>query len=119
MRPSPAGRRGSLTVTVQANRHVVYSTQLVRLLEAIAATGSINAAASRLNLHYRRAWGLVHALETHLATPLLETHTGGSHGGGSGLTPAARRYLKHAQRLHHQLERLLVAHGLSAPPASK
>src|SRR6218665_2281505 len=58
----------------------------VALLEAIAETGSISAAARQLGMSYRRAWVLVDETNRALATPAVNTAAGGAHGGGTALT---------------------------------
>ena len=112
-----------LSITLQTGPQVIFSTRQVRLLEAILATGSINAAASQVGLGYRQAWCLVHALEAQAGTQLLETHMGGVGGGGSRLTPAAHAYLQRAEHFHQQLEQLVHAHhtllGSTVLPAAK
>jgi molybdate transport system regulatory protein len=59
------------------------------LLEALAATGSINKAARTAGLSYKGAWLLLETACNLANEPLLETRTGGSGGGGTRLTPAA------------------------------
>jgi molybdate transport system regulatory protein len=56
------------------------------LLEAIAGSGSISAAARKLGMSYRRAWLLVDTMNQCFDKPLVETATGGSHGGGARVT---------------------------------
>jgi molybdate transport system regulatory protein len=56
------------------------------LLEAIVDTGSISAAARRLEMSYRRAWLLVDTMNQCFESPLVETATGGNHGGGARVT---------------------------------
>ena len=63
------------------------------LLEALDATGSINRAARTAGLSYKGAWLLLEAACNLASEPLLETSTGGSGGGGTRLTPAARGLL--------------------------
>jgi molybdate transport system regulatory protein len=46
------------------------------MLEAIAATGSISAAARALGMSYRRAWLLVDTMNRCFAEPLVETTAG-------------------------------------------
>jgi len=58
----------------------------VELLRAIRETGSLAAAAGRMSLSYRRAWGKVRDLETNLGYRLVESAAGGRRGGGSHLT---------------------------------
>ncbi len=56
------------------------------LMEAIARTGSISAAARVMKMSYRRAWNLVEVMNQSFQKPLVETLTGGSGGGGAKLT---------------------------------
>ena len=59
----------------------------IALVEAIAETGSITAAAKRLDMSYRRAWLLLDELNRSLAKPAVDSAKGGQHGGGSRVTP--------------------------------
>jgi len=59
----------------------------VRLLEAIAETGSISKAGLVLGMSYRRAWLLVDDMNTCFRDAVIATRPGGSHGGGASLTP--------------------------------
>ncbi|MGE0484908.1 MAG: winged helix-turn-helix domain-containing protein [Gammaproteobacteria bacterium] len=56
------------------------------LLEAIAGTGSISAAAKSLGMSYRRAWVLVDTMNRCFRDPVVSAATGGSGGGGASLT---------------------------------
>jgi molybdate transport system regulatory protein len=68
------------------------------LLRAIEQTGSISAAARALGMSYRRAWLLVDTMNQCFRSPLVETLTGGQHGGGARVTELGqdvlRRYLE-------------------------
>jgi molybdate transport system regulatory protein len=77
----------------------------VRLLEAIAAHGSISAAARALHMSYRRAWELVEAINRCAPAPLVEKRPGGRGGGGAVLTATGSR----AIRDYRALERRHVA----------
>ena len=70
----------------------------VDLLEAIAATGSITAAAKQLGMSYRRAWLLVDTMNRCFKRPVVDAEAGGQRGGGTALTPlgteVVRRYRK-------------------------
>jgi molybdate transport system regulatory protein len=68
------------------------------LLEAIAAEGSLNAAAERLGRSYSHAQRRVVELEEAFG-PLVERNRGGSGGGGSELTDTARQLLAKLDRL--------------------
>lgn len=59
----------------------------IALLEAIRATGSISAAARRLEMSYRRAWLLVEQINSALREPAVSAAIGGRRGGGAALTP--------------------------------
>lgn len=69
------------------------------LLRAIAETGSISAAARRMEMSYRRAWLLVDTMNQAFQTPLVETATGGSHGGGARVTEFGKDILERYQRM--------------------
>lgn len=59
----------------------------VELLESIAETGSISAAARQMGMSYRRAWVLIAETNRALSSPAVSTATGGPNGGGAVLTP--------------------------------
>lgn len=63
------------------------------LLQGIAETGSISAAGRRMGMSYKRAWGLVEALNRMFPSPLIETSRGGAGHGGAALTPLGQEAL--------------------------
>jgi molybdate transport system regulatory protein len=58
----------------------------VRLLEEIAAHGSISAAGRALGMSYRRAWLLVEAMNAGFGRAVVEAQVGGRSGGGARLS---------------------------------
>ncbi|MFQ3787980.1 winged helix-turn-helix domain-containing protein [Halomonas sp. A29] len=72
-----------------------------QLLEAIAATGSISAAARAMGMSYRRAWLLVDTMNQCFKAPLVATATGGKRGGGAQITPLGVEVLERYQRMQH------------------
>lgn len=56
------------------------------LLQAIAETGSISAAARRMDMSYRRAWLLIDTMNRCFREPVIDTATGGKGGGGAQIT---------------------------------
>jgi molybdate transport system regulatory protein len=56
------------------------------LLESVARTGSISAAAREMNMSYRRAWLLVDTMNRSFRSALVEKAKGGSGGGGARVT---------------------------------
>ena len=73
----------------------------VRLLEKIAETGSISAAARAMEMSYRRAWLLIEELNTIFKVPVVETAAGGSGGGGAKITAHGTRLIA----LYHDLQK--------------
>ena len=71
----------------------------VDLLEAIAATGSITAAAKQLGMSYRRAWLLVDTMNRCFTKPVVEAEAGGKRGGGARLTAAGLLAVRHYRRI--------------------
>jgi molybdate transport system regulatory protein len=61
------------------------------LIERIAQTGSISAAARAMGMSYRRAWQLVEALNAAYKEPVVVTAIGGQRGGGASVTLYGKR----------------------------
>jgi molybdate transport system regulatory protein len=76
---------------IESDGMVVLSPWRVRLLETIAATGSITAAAEQLHVPYRRAWEKLQEIERGLGVKVVDTAVGGAGGGGAHLTEAGRQ----------------------------
>ena len=70
------------------------------LLEAIAGTGSISAAARGMGMSYRRAWLLVEAMNRSFRAPLVAAEAGGRGGGGARVT----EYGVHVLRRYREME---------------
>ncbi len=66
----------------------------VDLLDAIARTGSISAAARDMGMSYRRAWTLVETMNASFRKPLVMSAVGGRGGGGAQVTATGREVLK-------------------------
>jgi len=75
---------------IERKGEVVLSAWRIRLLEAVAETGSISAAAIAMDIPYRLAWERIHEMEKRLRVTLVDTAIGGSGGGGAELTPLAQ-----------------------------
>ncbi|MGZ8834043.1 MAG: winged helix-turn-helix domain-containing protein [Thermoanaerobaculia bacterium] len=72
------------------------------LLDAIARTGSIRAAASDLEMSYMRAWTLVRVMNSAFRSPLVEKVRGGSKQGGAHLTDRGRDVLDLYRRMEDE-----------------
>lgn len=81
------------------------------LLDAIAATGSISAAGRAMGMSYRRTWLLVDTMNRCWTGPLVETATGGAHGGGARLTPLGVQILKDYRALQQAIEQVARDHA--------
>lgn len=83
----------------------------IELLEAIAATGSISAAAKAMGLSYKAAWEAVEAMNNLSEAPLLTRAAGGRHGGGSVLTPFGLQVVALFKRLEEEYRGFFAALG--------
>jgi molybdate transport system regulatory protein len=100
------GLEPHLNLWIERDGCVALSTWRVALLEAVAATGSISAAATRMEIPYRVAWSKIREMERGLGTALIQTRVGGSDGGGAALTAAADDYIRRYHQLADGLEDL-------------
>ena len=71
----------------------------IDLLEAIAETRSITAAAKSIGMSYRRAWILVDQINACLRRPAVASAQGGEHGGGSRLTATGEALVQRYRRI--------------------
>ncbi|KFC62119.1 DNA-binding domain of ModE [Devosia sp. LC5] len=69
------------------------------LLELIGSTGSISAAGKAMGMSYKRAWGLVQALNEGFGIVLVESSRGGAAQGGAQLTEAGKVVLGHYRQM--------------------
>ncbi|MFO1315524.1 MAG: LysR family transcriptional regulator [Burkholderiales bacterium] len=97
MATRPAGgARAQFRLRITKGSDIAVGPGKIDLLEAIAATGSITAAAKRLGMSYRRAWLLVDTMNRCFRSPVVAAEAGGQRGGGTALTPlgadVVRRY---------------------------
>ena len=63
------------------------------LLEEIQEQQSLRAAAANMGMAYSKAWRIIRTAEEAFGCKLLDSTTGGRHGGGAELTEAAERIL--------------------------
>lgn len=84
-------RYRGLTLRVLGSGAPAMGPGKAELIERIAQSGSISAAAREMGMSYRRAWQLVEALNAAYREPVVRTATGGQRGGGATVTPYGRR----------------------------
>jgi molybdate transport system regulatory protein len=97
-----------MKIWLESQDKLALSDYRLRLLRAIAETGSLASAAEELGLSYRRAWGKVREIEQNLGYKLIESSAGGAGGGGSQLTPEGLALLDRYDRFAHE-SRAIVA----------
>lgn len=90
-------RYPGLTLRILGDGEPAMGPGKAALIERIAETGSISAAARAMGMSYRRAWQLVEALNTSFTEPVVITATGGRRGGGTIVTDFGRQL---AARFH-------------------
>jgi molybdate transport system regulatory protein len=81
----------------------------IDLLEAIARTGSITAAAKTLGMSYRRAWLLVDTMNRNFKTPVVDAESGGTHGGGAAITPLGAEVIERYRKIEAEAEKAAAA----------
>ncbi len=94
-------------VWIEVNGGHLFGKGRATLLEAIEREGSIQGAARRAAITYRRAWSLLKASEERWGRKLVETTRGGAGGGGARLTEAGRALLDAYRRIEPRLRKAL------------
>ena len=82
----------------------------IGLLEGIAASGSISAAARAMGMSYRRAWLLLDALNQSFEAPVVITSIGGKEGGGAQLSPLGETLVARFRAMERDAATSLAAH---------
>lgn len=77
------------------------------LLDAIARTGSIRAAAGELGMSYMRAWTLVKTMNAAFRSPLVGKERGGSEQGGAQLTERGASVLALYRKMEAKAEKAI------------
>jgi len=94
---------GSLWMEFEGERF--FGPGRVELLQLIEETGSLNKAAKRMDMSYKKAWEMITALNTQTARPLVVLQTGGKKGGGATITGEAKQLITY----HNQLRQRFLA----------
>lgn len=79
----------------------------IDLLQAVADTGSITAAAKIAGVSYKTAWDRLERINNLSEQPVIDRSTGGSKGGGSVLTSYGEKMLHGFKQLQDQHKRFL------------
>ena len=96
------------TLWIEYNGERFFGPGRVELLECIAETGSLNKAAKKMGMSYKKAWEMVASLNKQTKTPLVLLQSGGEKGGGSTLSPLAHELIAYHQRLRERFAAFLA-----------
>lgn len=99
-------------IWLEVEGRVVFGPGRDLLLKAIDECRSLNAAAKKLDMSYRAAWGRVKASEERLGIRLVETEPGRT---GMHLTETARRLIRQFDLLDEEISRLLAEANRNLP----
>jgi molybdate transport system regulatory protein len=90
----PGVWRGRLRLWIDISGCGAVGPGKLRLLDAIAATKSLSAAARKLRMSYRLAWKHLQLIEERTGLVLVERQRGGRSGGGTDLTQDGQALLQ-------------------------
>jgi molybdopterin-guanine dinucleotide biosynthesis protein B len=83
---------------VDSNNRIIMAEGRMHLLEAIAATGSINRAAKAMGMSYKSAWSKIRSTEAHLQSKIVNSDKSR----GTRLTAAGRELLEKYKLMKQQ-----------------
>jgi molybdate transport system regulatory protein len=99
--------RGPTKLRVMFGPEIAIGPGKAELLDAIASTGSISAAAKQLGISYRRTWLLVDTMNRCFREAVVSSATGGMGGGGAQVTPFGKRVLASYRAMQSRVDRAL------------
>ncbi len=103
-------------VWMETDEGYAFGPGVYSILREIRRTGTLREAASSLGMSYRFAWGMVRKAEERLGAPLVESHKGGSAGGGGArLTSLGEQFVYQFANLERRMGRISDAetvHGV-------
>ncbi|OGA39375.1 MAG: LysR family transcriptional regulator [Betaproteobacteria bacterium RIFCSPLOWO2_12_FULL_68_19] len=102
-------RYRGLTLRVLGKSAAALGPGKAELVERIAQTGSISAAAREMGMSYRRAWQLVEALNRAFREPVVATAIGGTRGGGARVTPFGGRLVARFRAMEDKASAAIAA----------
>jgi molybdate transport system regulatory protein len=91
-------------IWIEKNGKVVFGKGRDDILKAIDKQRSLNAAAKKLEMSYRAAWGRLKASEERMGMKLVDI---GLHDKSMQLTPQARAIIERFEKLENDVEKLL------------
>jgi molybdate transport system regulatory protein len=88
----------------------------VELLKLIEETGSINQAAKKMGMSYKKAWEIVSRLNEIIGSPMVITATGGEKGGGSSIAEEAKQLIEWYQSLRERFRKFMEEESRKLKP---
>lgn len=117
--PTPTEDRGSnAQLVLRGAGRLPVGRDRIAMLEAVAAHGSITAAAKALGYSYKAVWDGLNAVNNLLPRPALLAQSGGRGGGGAVLTAEGRSLIEAFHRLEGRLSEIsaiIARDGTNAP----
>lgn len=104
----PARSRPEIRFRVDFDDRCSVGVGKIRLLEAIAQTGSLSQAARDIAMSYRRAWLLIDSMNAEFDTPVISASVGGTGGGGAKVTSFGKEVIESYRKLEARLVPLTV-----------
>ena len=92
-------------IWIEKDGKVLFGRGRDDILTAVRDMRSLNAAAKKLQMSYRAAWGRLRASEDRMGIKLVESETAEK---GMHLTVQAEALIKRFERLEKEIEKLLV-----------
>lgn len=116
----PVTARVKLTICTEER---FFGPGVCELLERIRETGSIQAAAARMEMSYTKAWKILNRAEEEIGTALITRMTGGKNGGSSTLTEAGETAVRDFREIEGELSsyagRLMETHYRAFMPEKR
>jgi molybdate transport system regulatory protein len=94
---------------IECNGTCFFGPGPVELLKNIDETGSINKAAKKMKMSYKKAWELIHTLNEQTPKPVVILQSGGENGGGSIITEEAKELIKYHGNLRERFKTFLIS----------
>jgi molybdate transport system regulatory protein len=88
-----------IRLRLKLSPEIIMGPGKAQVLRGIRDTGSISATGRLIGMSYKRTWDLVNRMNQDYKTPLIQTSTGGQHGGGATLTPTGEKVLDLYERI--------------------
>ncbi|QEM68597.1 LysR family transcriptional regulator [Geobacter sp. FeAm09] len=83
----------------------VFGEGRAKLLRLVQETKSINLAAKKKGISFRRAWGIIKEMEEILGVTLVEKRRGGVGGGMAIVTPKALELIESYEKINTEFKR--------------